>query len=159
MEPSRTAGILAPIIQRLEGLRLNAYQDVAGVWTIGYGHTGPEVVKGLAWGRQQAEDALLLDIQTAEWAAGRLSPTLVPHIYKLAAITDFVYNLGADKYAHSTLHCRVDTNQWAFVPTELRRWVYAGGIVCTGLKARRETEITLWNRAETNDEAEARPAG
>ena len=28
------------LIQQFEGLRLKAYQDAVGVWTIGYGHTG-----------------------------------------------------------------------------------------------------------------------
>lgn len=27
----------------LEGVRLHSYQDSVGIWTIGYGHTGPEV--------------------------------------------------------------------------------------------------------------------
>ena len=31
------------IIKEFEGLRLTSYQDSVGVWTIGYGHTGPEV--------------------------------------------------------------------------------------------------------------------
>ena len=31
------------IVKEFEGLRLTAYQDSVGVWTIGYGHTGPEV--------------------------------------------------------------------------------------------------------------------
>jgi len=32
---------------QFEGLRLTAYQDQVGVWTIGYGHTGPDVYQGL----------------------------------------------------------------------------------------------------------------
>nr|WP_205208480.1 hypothetical protein [Chromobacterium haemolyticum] len=35
------------LIQQFEGLRLKAYQDAVGVWTIGYGHTGPDVTPGL----------------------------------------------------------------------------------------------------------------
>ncbi len=31
------------IVKEFEGLRLTAYQDSVGVWTIGYGHTGTEV--------------------------------------------------------------------------------------------------------------------
>ena len=27
------------LIEEFEGCRLTAYQDVVGVWTIGYGHT------------------------------------------------------------------------------------------------------------------------
>lgn len=46
-----------------EGLRLSAYQDTVGVWTIGYGHTGPEVKRGLVWTREQAEAALIADVE------------------------------------------------------------------------------------------------
>ena len=45
-----------------EGLRLESYQDSGGVWTIGYGHTGPEVHEGLVWTQEQAEEALKHDL-------------------------------------------------------------------------------------------------
>lgn len=48
-----------------EGLRLKAYQDTKGVWTIGYGHTGQEVKEGLVWALQMAEDTLTADIKLA----------------------------------------------------------------------------------------------
>jgi len=32
------------LTEQFEGCKLTAYQDQVGVWTIGYGHTGPEVV-------------------------------------------------------------------------------------------------------------------
>ncbi len=44
-----------------EGLRLTAYPDPltgGAPWTIGYGHTGAEVRRGLAWTKAQAEAAL-----------------------------------------------------------------------------------------------------
>jgi hypothetical protein len=31
------------LLKQFEGCRLDAYQDTAGVWTIGYGHTDGEV--------------------------------------------------------------------------------------------------------------------
>jgi lysozyme len=45
-----------------EGLRLEAYQDSGGVWTIGWGHTGPEVHAGLVWTREQCVEALQSDL-------------------------------------------------------------------------------------------------
>lgn len=41
-------------IQNEEGLRLSAYQDQGGVWTIGYGHTGIDVHAGLVIDMAQA---------------------------------------------------------------------------------------------------------
>lgn len=49
-------------LKREEGLSLVAYRDQGGVYTIGYGHTGPEVHVGLVWTLEQAEAALLLDL-------------------------------------------------------------------------------------------------
>lgn len=45
-----------------ESLRLVAYLDSGGVWTIGWGHTGPEVHRGLVWTREQAAEALKKDM-------------------------------------------------------------------------------------------------
>ncbi len=50
-----------------EGLRERAYTDGGGVWTIGVGHTGPEVRRGLAWSRPACLQALERDIALAEW--------------------------------------------------------------------------------------------
>lgn len=52
-------------LKRDEGLRLDAYPDPISKgdpWTIGYGHTGPEVHRGLTWTLEQAEAALRADV-------------------------------------------------------------------------------------------------
>ena len=63
-----TTPYLAQDLRRDEGLRLQAYPDPlsgAEPWTIGYGHTGPEVHEGLAWTPAEAETALISDIARA----------------------------------------------------------------------------------------------
>ena len=63
-----TTPYLAQDLRRDEGLRLKAYPDPLSEtepWTIGYGHTGPEVHAGLVWGPAQAETALIGDIAHA----------------------------------------------------------------------------------------------
>lgn len=43
--------------------RLPSWRTLPGApWTIGYGHTGPEVHEGLVWTQDQADAALLADI-------------------------------------------------------------------------------------------------
>lgn len=67
-----TTPFLAQDLRRDEGLRLGAYPDpLSGgePWTIGYGHTGPEVGQGMVWTPVQAETALIADIASA---CGRL---------------------------------------------------------------------------------------
>lgn len=50
------------LIKQWEGLRLYAYQDVIGVWTIGYGHTAqagePIVQEGMKITENQTETIL-----------------------------------------------------------------------------------------------------
>jgi len=46
-----------------EGLRLSAYQDTLGNWTIGYGHT--PATEGETWTLAQAEETLALDLDQA----------------------------------------------------------------------------------------------
>lgn len=42
------------LTKNFEGCRLSAYADQGGVWTVGYGHTGPGVHAGLTITQDQA---------------------------------------------------------------------------------------------------------
>ena len=53
------------LIKISEGLKLEAYRDTGGIWTIGWGHTGPEVHKDLQWKQAQADIALYSDVMHA----------------------------------------------------------------------------------------------
>jgi GH24 family phage-related lysozyme (muramidase) len=58
-----------------EGCELSAYPDPASggaPWTIGYGHTGPDVVRGLTISQAQAEACLKQDAVVAAGAVDRL---------------------------------------------------------------------------------------
>ena len=55
-------------IRAFEGCELEAYPDpVSGdePWTIGVGHTGPGICKGVVWTQDQADNALAKDIESA----------------------------------------------------------------------------------------------
>lgn len=49
---------LKALLRQDEGLRLRAYQDPQGIWTVGYGDTGPDVVEGLVISLADAERRL-----------------------------------------------------------------------------------------------------
>ncbi len=61
-----TSPFLTGDIARDEGCGWVAYRDTVGIWTIGFGHTGPEVVEGLTWTDQQCRDQLEADIARVE---------------------------------------------------------------------------------------------
>jgi lysozyme len=135
------------LARRWEGLRLRAYKCPAGVWTIGYGHTGPEVVEGLVWTLPQAEAALQTDMGLALSGALRQCPRLAGlpsgQCGRLGAIADFVFNLGEGRLKASTLRRKINNDEWDAVPGELRKWVWGGGKKLPGLILRREAEIAL----------------
>lgn len=85
-------------LKRDEGLRLEAYPDpISGhePWTIGYGHTGPEVHQGLVWTLEQAEVALQNDAahHCAELAAA-LPWTESLDAARRRALQNMAFNLG-----------------------------------------------------------------
>jgi GH24 family phage-related lysozyme (muramidase) len=51
------------LMKSFEKCRLTAYLDSGKVWTIGWGHTGPEVVAGLVWSQLQADAQFLIDLR------------------------------------------------------------------------------------------------
>lgn len=136
--------ILIPLIKEFEGCSLTAYKCPAGVWTIGYGYTGPDVKEGCAWTQARADDMLLKYASRVFKSALDTSPVLqyqTPE--KQAAIADFIYNCGLDAYKKSTLKKRVDATDWPGAIVELKKWNKGGGKVLKGLVRRRQREAEL----------------
>lgn len=127
---------------KFEGCELTAYRDLAGIWTIGFGHTGKDVFPGLTWTQEQAQEHLINDVADATALLCSYSPGPYPEGAK-DALTDFVFNLGIGNYRTSTLRSYVDNQQWDSVKTELLKWDHSNGLVVPGLLARRQAEADL----------------
>lgn len=122
--------------------RAYPYVCPAGFWTIGYGHLCD--AKHLPITKEEGEAYLAADMADALRATLRFCPVLATEPEgRLAAIVDFTFNLGAGRLQTSTLRRRVNQQDWTAAATELRRWVYGGGKVLPGLRARREAEVAL----------------
>jgi lysozyme len=143
------------IVREFEGLRLEAYVCPAGVLTIGYGHTGPEVTQGLKITKRQAEIYLTQDLQAASRRlASRIGPVvddLTDNQY--AALLSFVFNLGANP--SWTLWKVLKAKDFDAVPAQLSRFVYAGKTKLKGLVRRRNAEVALWSEEEPGSADEA----
>ena len=132
---------LLDLIRRFEGLCLKAYLCPAGIWTVGYGHTGKDVTPGMApISEAVAEEMLHQDAAVFMMAACAQSPVLWFDENKRAAITDFCYNLGMSRYKASTLKRKVNAGDWEGAQEELQKWVWGGGRKLPGLVARRKAE-------------------
>lgn len=130
------------LIKRHEGLRLGAYLDAAGVWTIGYGSTGG-VRPGDVITEAQAEALLREDIRTAEREVGRHKLNINQNQFD--ALVSFTFNVGSGNFRSSTLLKRIKENpDHPDIANQFRRWVYGGGKVLPGLIKRRAEEAKLY---------------
>lgn len=130
-------------VKRWEGLRLDAYRDVAGVWTIGYGHTGSPAAPGVTITEQEAEVLLRADLNTAETAVSQMVKVPLTE-EQFASLVSFVFNVGTGAFAKSTLLEELNKGNYDEVPAQLQRWVFAGGKRTPGLVNRRAAEAGLW---------------
>jgi lysozyme len=125
-----------------EGLRLSAYQDSVGVWTIGYGHTHG-VYRGQVITEEEAEALLISDVQWAESQVNALVRTTITQA-EFDALVDFVFNLGAGNFAHSTLLSLINRRDFAAAALEFAKWDKAGGKTVAGLLRRRQAEENIF---------------
>ena len=140
------------IVKHYEGLRLQAYDDGVGVWTIGYGTirypNGQPVRPGDVITQAQAETYLQNDIKgyTQKLAA------TVPFWNQMsanmhAALISFAYNLGPAFYGSGgfeTISRDLREKNWSDVPRALTLYSNPGSNVHAGLLARRKAEGLLW---------------
>src|SRR5579884_3778851 len=131
------------LTEKFEGLSLTAYQDTAGVWTIGYGHTGSDVVQGLTITHDQAIALLMSDI-AASTAFVNQAVTVPLTQNEFDALVDFVFNVGRAAFAGSTLLRDLNANQIEAAAAQFDRWDIAGGHIVAGLLRRREAEEALF---------------
>lgn len=151
------------LVSQFEGCVLTAYPDPGtggDPWTIGYGHTGPEVRKGTVWSQQQADAALLLDLKEAH--AGMLQALPMAAGYsaaRQAALTSWVFNAGAGAAADSTLRRRLAAGEdpVQVVREELPRWNKGGNGVLPGLVRRRAAEVALFAGGAAGAATEQQP--
>lgn len=125
-------------LMEFEGLRLKAYVDVAGVPTIGYGHTY-NVRMGDRISAWYAKDLLTEDIAYFEEKVKALG--VVKTEGQLDALVSFAFNLGVNRLAQSTLLKVIrEGGSKSQIKCEFKRWVYADGKKLKGLEKRREWE-------------------
>ena len=132
------------LIKGFEGCRLQSYQCSAGVWTVGYGHTGKEVKKGMVISQQQADEWLIVDCNRV---LQMLRDTIRVPIRQnqLDALVSLGFNIGTEALRKSTLMSLVNRNPDDLnIPEQFERWVYAGGKVVNGLVRRRKAEGRLY---------------
>ena len=129
----------------LEGLRLNAYLDSAGIPTIGIGTIrypdGKAVKMGDTCTREQAIEYARHDTEDFEARLNKLVTGLTQNQYD--ALLLLMYNIGAGALSTSTVLKRIKSGEGDIREAWLR-WNRAGGKVVQGLTNRREKELKIF---------------
>ena len=130
------------LIKRFEGCRLKAYKCPAGVWTIGYGHTGnvraDDVITQI-----EADELFKRDIAVHEDNVKRL--VKVPLTQgQFNALVSFEFNVGYGAFSNSTLLKLLNAQNYEGAGKQFSRWVYAGDRVLEGLIKRRQAETEMF---------------
>jgi lysozyme len=133
-------------IKKFEGCKLTAYQDSVGVWTVGFGTTGPAIVKGLVIDQAQADRWLQDRCDELADDICNLSQTIL-NDNQLSALISFAYNLGLGALKGSTLLKMINNGNMDGATGEFLKWDHAGGKVLAGLTARRQAEKALFEEA------------
>jgi lysozyme len=134
------------LIKGFEGLRLKAYQDSAGVWTIGWGNTFYANGKPVKCGddlpnKECADDLLALKLKEFSADINRLV-TVPLNQNQFDALLSFQYNTGA--LANSTLLKLLNAGDYAGAAGQFGRWIHAGGKILQVLIDRRAKECKLF---------------
>lgn len=111
--------------------------------TIGYGHTGPDVVVGLVIDEARAEELLRADLCEAVDCVNR-AVTVAISQNQFDALVDFCFNVGCGAFEKSTLLKKVNSADFAGAAAQFALWVHAGGGVVAGLVRRRKMEAEMF---------------
>lgn len=130
------------LIKQFEGVRLMAYRDAVGVWTIGYGHT-KGVYAGQCITKAQAESFLIMDLSPVEKAVNAYDSTYHWTQHEFDALCSFAFNLGTGSIKQVTAN---GTRTKAQISEKILAYNKAGGKVLAGLTRRRKAEKELFDK-------------
>ncbi len=135
------------LICNFEGLRLKAYDDGVGVWTIGFGTTkypnGIRVKKGDTCTLDQAKAYMQNDLKSFEQTVN--NTVKVPlNQNQFDALVSLAYNIGTNAFSKSTLVKKLNANDIRGAADQFDVWVNAGGKRMQGLVNRRAKEKALF---------------
>lgn len=134
----RTGQAGIELIKRYEGCRLEAYKCPAGVWTIGYGHTG-DVQPGQKITQAQAETILIADLEKFEKKVNIFYNKYRWTQNEFDALVSFAFNLGSiDQLTAGGTRSR------EVIAEKMLLYNKAAGKVLPGLTRRRQEERALF---------------
>ncbi|EMF4353493.1 lysozyme [Providencia huaxiensis] len=136
------SAIALTVIAHFEGVRYEPYEDVGGVLTVCYGHTGIDIVPNKTYTKEECDEILELDFELTKMQVDRLVKVPI-NDYTKAALYSFAFNVGTNAFARSTMLKKLNAGDQYGACEELKKWVYVKNKVWRGLVNRREAEAAI----------------
>lgn len=134
---------LLELVAEFEGFKAEAYQDIGGVWTCGYGTTGPDIHKGTSFTKEEALQRLSETLQSI-WNQIEQKTSIALTSKQMEALCSFAYNLGTSALFKSTLWQYLEEGEIEQAAQEFPKWSHVNGKVIPGLLKRRVKEQELF---------------
>lgn len=134
------------IVKDFEKCVLQAYPDPGtggDPWTVGWGHTGPEVKAGYSVTQEKADADLMGDMQESEECVNSMVDAPLTQ-NQFDALVSFVFNIGGRQFSTSTMLRLLNGGRYAEAAQQFRVWNRGGGKVLGGLVRRRAAEQALF---------------
>ena len=132
------------LIKQSEGLCLESYRCPAGIATVGYGHTGPDVRIPMEITPGEAERLLHEDLARFEAGVSAMVDGCSTTQNEFSACVSLAFNIGLAKFATSTVLKRHKAGNKLGAADAFLLWNKGGGRVLPGLIKRREAERALY---------------
>ena len=136
------------IIKKWEGFKAKAYKCQAGVWTTGYGRTGPDVTESTVTTKQAEEVWLRKRVETEiSWIRQTALTKAIGEKLndnQVAALVSLVYNIGRGGFLGSGVRRFLLQGKEKEALARWLKWNKVGGLENKGLNNRRAAEIALY---------------
>ena len=131
-------------IKQDEGLRLTAYQDTLGNWTIGYGHT--PATEGQVWTLADAEAALLDDVDRAANDVDMAFPWAeAMGVIRWSVLVNMAFNMGLSRLQE--FHMALEAMQAGNYPeaaTQMLNSLWASQVGDRAMRLAQQIESNRW---------------
>lgn len=132
------------LIKRFEGLSLRSYKCPAGIWTQGFGHTGPDVEPGEVINEREAEQLLKGDLLQFEHGVEVALDGAPVTENEFSAMVSLAFNIGLANFKKSSVLRFHKQGKKILAANAFLFWIKAKGKPLNGLIKRRNAERSLY---------------
>ena len=113
--------LTSPLLEEIEGVKHKPYKDIAGIWTVCAGITGPDVMPGKTYTQRECDALLAKHIKIAKDEVDKRVKVDIPDTMR-AAMYSFTYNAGTGAFRNSTMLKLINKGRYMEACDQLWRW-------------------------------------